>query len=197
MGEGITVPARSSVPVLISTLTSEVADDVTIHVTTRTGRVGAVVRAADGVTGSDWLTASVDPTGTLVLPGIPADATSVRLVAFAPGEEDADLKLKLLGKTGAISPAGHEDLHVKSNMTAGVDLKDITRGEAGSLLLTPAQSGRATPVVAALRVVAAAVTSRRSRTSRRPAPWARRPRWPATKRRGRSSPSPRRVPPAR
>ncbi|WP_329451758.1 DUF5719 family protein [Streptomyces sp. NBC_01724] len=153
VGEGITVPARSSVPVLISTLTSEVADDVTIHVTTRTGRVGAVVRAADGVTGSDWLTASVDPTGTLVLPGIPADATSVRLVAFAPGEEDADLKLKLLGKTGAISPAGHEDLHVKSNMTAGVDLKDITRGEAGSLLLTPAQSGRATPVVAALRVV--------------------------------------------
>ncbi|WP_405666533.1 DUF5719 family protein [Streptomyces sp. NBC_00055] len=153
VGEGITVPARSSVPVLISTLTSEAADDVTVHVTTRTGRVGAVVRAADGATGSDWLTASVDPTGTLVLPGIPADATSVRLVAFAPGEEDADLKLKLLGKTGAITPAGHEDLHIKSNMTAGVDLKDITRGEAGSLLLTPAQSGQATPVVAALRVV--------------------------------------------
>ncbi|MET8326452.1 DUF5719 family protein [Streptomyces sp. NPDC005181] len=153
VGEGITVPAGSSVPVLISTLTSVAADDVTIHVTTRTGRVGAVVRAADDEGGSDWLAASVDPTGTLVLPGIPADATSVRLVAFAPGEEDADLKVKLLGKTGAIAPAGHEDLHVKSDMTAGVDLKDITRGEAGSLLLTPAQSGKATPVVAALRVV--------------------------------------------
>ncbi|MEV7235554.1 DUF5719 family protein [Streptomyces sp. NPDC051020] len=153
VGEGITVPARSSVPVLISTLTSEVADDVTVHVTTRTGRVGAVVRAADNETGSDWLAASVDPTGTLVLPGIPADATDVRLVAFAPGEEDADLTVKLLGKNGAISPAGHEDLHIKSNMTAGVDLKDVTKGEAGSLLLTPAESGRATPVVAALRVV--------------------------------------------
>ncbi|MET7858247.1 DUF5719 family protein [Streptomyces sp. NPDC005318] len=153
VGEGITVPARSSVPVLISTLTNVAAEDVTVHVTTRTGRVGAVVRAAGDNMGSDWLTASVDPAGTLVLPGIPADATSVRLVAFAPGEDDADLKVKLLGKTGAISPAGHEDLHVKSNMTAGVDLKDITRGEAGSLLLTPAQSGKATPVVAALRVV--------------------------------------------
>ncbi|AXE78268.1 DUF5719 family protein [Streptomyces atratus] len=153
VGEGITVPARSSVPVLISTLTSKVAEDVTVHVTTRTGRVGAVIRAADEEAGSDWLAASADPTGTLVLPGIPADATSVRLVAFAPGDDDADLTVKLLGKTGAISPAGHEDLHVKSRMTAGVDLKDITRGEAGSLLLTPTRGEKDTPVVAALRVV--------------------------------------------
>ncbi|MER6104880.1 DUF5719 family protein [Streptomyces sp. NPDC001832] len=153
VGEGITVPARSSVPVLISTLTSEVAEDVTVHVTTRTGRVGAAVRTADEETGSDWLAPSADPAGTLVLPGIPADATSVRLVAFAPGDDDADLKVQLLGKNSAVSPAGHEDLHVKSGMTAGVDLKDITRGEAGSLLLTPAQGGKGTPVVAALRVV--------------------------------------------
>jgi hypothetical protein len=153
VGEGITVPARSSVPVLISTLTSEVAEDVTVHVTTRTGRVGAAIRTADEETGSDWLAASADPKGTLVLPGIPADATSVRLVAFAPGDDDADLKVQLLGKNGAISPVGHEELHVKSRMTASVDLKDITRGEAGSLLLTPAQAGKDTPVVAALQVV--------------------------------------------
>ncbi|MFI6653539.1 DUF5719 family protein [Streptomyces sp. NPDC050529] len=153
VGEGITVPAGSGVRVLISTLTSKAADDVTVHVTTRTGRVGAVVRSADSKTGSDWLAASTEPTGTLVLPGIPADATSVRLVAFAPGEDDADLTVKLLGKTGAISPVGHEDLHVKSRMTAGVDLKNLTRGEPGSLLLSPAEDGKATPVVAALRVV--------------------------------------------
>ncbi|MGW1411592.1 DUF5719 family protein [Streptomyces sp. NPDC002403] len=153
VGEGITVPARSSVPVLISTLTSEVAEDVTVHVTTRTGRVGAVVRAADEETGSDWLAASTGPTGTLVLPGIPADATSVRLVAFATGDNDADLTVKLIGRTGAISPVGNESLHVKSRMTAGVDLKDITKGEAGSLLLTPAQGKKNTPVVAALQVV--------------------------------------------
>ncbi|MEV6162993.1 DUF5719 family protein [Streptomyces sp. NPDC052052] len=153
VGEGITVPARSGVRVLISTLTSEAVEDVTAHVTTRTGRVGAVVRTADEETGTDWLAASAGPAGTVVLPGIPADATSVRLVAFAPGDDDADLKVKLLGKNGAISPAGHEDLHVKSRMTTGVDLKDITRGEAGSLLLTPADGGTGTPVVVALQVV--------------------------------------------
>ncbi|MEU9536381.1 DUF5719 family protein [Streptomyces sp. NPDC048213] len=153
VGEGITVPAGSGVRVLISTLTSKAADDVTVHVTTRTGRVGAAVRTADETTGSDWLPASAEPASTLVLPGIPADATSVRLVAFAPGDDDADLTLKLLGKDGAITPAGHEELHVKSNMTAGIDLKDVTRGEAGSLMLVPSEKGRATPVVAALRVV--------------------------------------------
>ncbi|MFE7623164.1 DUF5719 family protein [Streptomyces sp. NPDC057509] len=153
VGEGITVPAGSGIRVLISTLTSKAADDVTVHVTTRSGRVGAAVRAADSKAGSDWIAASAEPAKTLVLPGIPADATSVRLVAFAPGDDDADLKLKLLGKSGAISPAGHDELHVKSKMTAGLDLKDLTRGEAGSLMLVPAEEGKATPVVAALRVV--------------------------------------------
>ncbi|MEW2086998.1 DUF5719 family protein [Streptomyces sp. NPDC005283] len=151
--EGIPVPAGSSVPVLLSTLTAEPAADLTVHVTTRTGRVGAVVRAADDKTGSDWLAASADPSDTAVLPGIPADATSVQLVAFAPGDDDADLKVQLAGATGRITPAGHETLHIKSGMTAAVDLKDVTKGEAGSLILSPAQSSGTTPVVAALRVV--------------------------------------------
>lgn len=151
--EGIAVPAGASVPVLLSTLTADPAADLTVHVTTRTGRVGAVVRAADERAGSDWLSASADPSGTAVLPGIPADATSVRLVAFAPGEDDADLKVQLAGPGGTITPAGHETLHVKSGMTASMDLLDVTKGEAGSLILSPSQSGRPTPVVAALRVV--------------------------------------------
>ncbi|MBT2507589.1 hypothetical protein J7I98_17180 [Streptomyces sp. ISL-98] len=152
VGEGITVPARSSVPVLLSTLTADHVENVTLHVTTRTGRVGAVVQATDENAGSDWLAASADPSGSAVLPGIPADATSVRLVVFAPGEDDADLKVRLASPTGSITPAGHENLHVKAGMTTAVDLKDVTKGEAGSLLLSPAQ-GRGTPVAAALRVV--------------------------------------------
>ncbi|MGW8887879.1 DUF5719 family protein [Streptomyces sp. NPDC055749] len=152
-GEGTTIPARSSVALLISTLTSEAVDDVAVHVTTRTGRIGALIRAADDTAGSDWLASSVDPTGTLVLPGIPADATSVQLVAFAPGDDDADVKVQLMGKNATFSPAGNDTLHIKSNMTASVDLRDVTKGEPGSLRLTPVESSRATPIVAALRVV--------------------------------------------
>ncbi|NBE52497.1 DUF5719 family protein [Streptomyces boluensis] len=150
VGEDITVPPHATVRVLLSTLTDEPQTNVTAHVTARTGRVGAAVQAADEKLGGDWLPASADPAGSVVLPGIPKDATSVRLVAFAPGEDDADLKVSLAGPNGSITPAGNETLHVKSGMTAAVDLGDVTKGEAGSLVLTPTED--AMPVVAALRV---------------------------------------------
>ncbi|MFE0704790.1 DUF5719 family protein [Streptomyces sp. NPDC058872] len=152
--EGIPVPARSTVPVLLSTLTGEAAQrDVTVHVSTRSGRVSAAVAVADDKLGSDWLAAATDPASSAVLPGIPADATSVRLVAFAPGEDDADLKVQLVTTTGTIVPAGADSLHVKSGMTAAVDLPELTRGAVGSLLLTPSDPKKPTPVVAALQVV--------------------------------------------
>ncbi|MGW4701305.1 DUF5719 family protein [Streptomyces sp. NPDC004285] len=152
--EGIPVPAHSTVPVLLSTLTSGAGQkDVTVHVTTRSGRVGAAVAAADEKLGSDWIAPAADPANSAVLPGIPADATSVRLVAFAPGEDDADLKVQLVTASGTIVPAGAGSLHVKSGMTAAADLPNLTRGAVGSLLLTPSDPKKATPVVAALEVV--------------------------------------------
>ncbi|MFF0479463.1 DUF5719 family protein [Streptomyces sp. NPDC004284] len=152
--EGIAVPAHSTVPVLLSTLTSGPGrKDVTVHVTTRSGRVGAAVAAADDKLGSDWIAPAADPAGTAVLPGIPADATAVRLVALAPGDDDADLKVQLVTPSGTIVPAGADLLHVKSGMTAAVDLPNLTRGTVGSLLLTPSDPKKPTPVVAALQVV--------------------------------------------
>jgi hypothetical protein len=151
VGEGITVQPHSSEPILLSTLTDEQQTDLTVHVTVRSGRVGAAVQALDNKTGGDWLAAATDPAGSLVLPGIPKDATSVRLVVFTPGDSDADLKVRLASPSGAITPAGHETVHVKSGVTTAVDLGDVTRGEAGSLILTP--TDQSVPVVAALRVV--------------------------------------------
>ncbi|GAA3838719.1 DUF5719 family protein [Streptomyces phyllanthi] len=151
VGEDITVQPRSSEPVLLSTLVDEPETNLTVHVSVRSGRVGAAVQALDEKAGGDWLAPSADPAGSVVIPGIPKDATSVRLVAFAPGDEDADLKVRLASPSGLISPAGSETLHVKAGMTAAVDLGDVTRGEAGSLVLTPTE--RSVPVVAAVRVV--------------------------------------------
>ncbi|WP_369271467.1 DUF5719 family protein [Streptomyces sp. R11] len=151
VGEGITVQPHSGEPILLSTLTSEKQDNVTVHVSVRSGRVGASVQALDDKLGGDWLAASADPAGSLVLPGIPKDATSVRLVAFTPGDADADLKVRLASPSGMITPAGNETLHVKAGMTSAVDLGDVMQGEAGSLVLTP--TDRSVPVVAAVRVV--------------------------------------------
>ncbi|GGW65872.1 DUF5719 family protein [Streptomyces griseoloalbus] len=151
VGEGITVRPHSSEPVLLSTLTDEKQTDVTAHVVVRSGRVGAAVQALDAKVGGDWLPASADPSGSLVLPGIPKDATAVRLVAFTPRDADVDLKVRLASPSGLITPAGNETLHVKGGMTAAADLGDITRGEAGSLVLTASDSS--VPVVAAVRVL--------------------------------------------
>ncbi|MEU6356352.1 DUF5719 family protein [Streptomyces sp. NPDC047072] len=151
LGEGITVKPHSSDPILLSTLTDQREENLTVHVNVRSGRVGAAVQALDDKLGGDWLAASTDPSGSLVLPGIPKDASAVRLVAFAPGDADADLKVQLSTPTGLITPAGNETLHVKGGMTTAVDLGGLTRGEAGSLVLTPTDGS--TPVVAALRVV--------------------------------------------
>ncbi|MBQ1160693.1 hypothetical protein KBZ21_21760, partial [Streptomyces sp. A73] len=125
-GEAITVPPHSTVPVLLSTLTAEPVTNVTLRVTARSGRVGAQVQASDRKLGGDWLPPATDPSPRLVLPGIPEDASSVRLSVFAPGDEDADLKVKLAGRNGLISPAGHESLHVKAGMVTTVDLNDLT-----------------------------------------------------------------------
>ncbi|MFF0586402.1 DUF5719 family protein [Streptomyces sp. NPDC003781] len=151
VGEGVTVPPHSSESLLLSTLSEVKQDDLTVHVGVRSGRLGAAVQALDDKTGGDWLTAAADPASELVLPGIPKDATAVRLVLFTPGGTDADLKVRLASPSGLITPAGHETVHVKAGMTTGVDLGEVTRGEAGSLVLTP--TDRAVPVVAAVRVV--------------------------------------------
>ncbi|OEV31100.1 hypothetical protein AN219_06950 [Streptomyces nanshensis] len=152
-GEGITVPPRSTVPVLLSTLTPEPVTNLGVHVVARAGRVGAQLQAVDEKVGGDWVSSVADPGPGVVLPGIPGDATAVRLVVLAAGENDADLKVRFAGASGQITPAGHETLHVRGGMTTAVDLKDLTKGEAGSLVLSPTEGGSdATPVVAALRV---------------------------------------------
>ncbi|MFJ5265842.1 DUF5719 family protein [Streptomyces sp. NPDC088387] len=151
VGEDITVKPHSSEPILLSTLTDEKQPNLTVHVNVRSGRVGAAVQALDDKLGGDWLPASTDPAGSLVVPGIPKDATDVRLVVFSPGDSDADLTLRLASPSGLITPAGNETLHVKAGMTSAVDLADVTKGEPGSLVLTP--SDESVPVVAAVRVI--------------------------------------------
>lgn len=150
-GDGIQVPARAGVSVLLSTITEEPSINVAVHVAVRSGRVGAAVHAADEQLGGDWLQPVSEPAPGAVLPGIPGDATSVRLVVYVPGEDDADLAVKLAGPNGSITPAGFESVHAKSGMTTAIDMQKLTRGEVGSLILEP-EEGSTTPVVAALRV---------------------------------------------
>lgn len=151
-GDGVTVPGQGAKPVLLSTLVADKVADLTVHVVVRSGRVGAAVQVTDSKLGTDWLPPAAEPATSLVMPGIPSDATSVHLVAYATGSDDADLTLKLATATGLISPAGHETMHVKAGMTATADLGDITKGEPGSLVLGSSDVHTPVPVVAGLRI---------------------------------------------
>lgn len=150
--DGVTVPGHTSVPVLLSTLTSEPHADLAVEVTARTGRIGAQLEAVDERLGADWLAPATAPPGPLVMPGIPGDARTVRLMAFVPGEEDVTVHVGLAGPTGTITPAGQGTLSLSSGTLTAVDLGALTRGEPGSLVLTPDRGSGGSPVIAALRV---------------------------------------------
>ncbi|MCZ7414595.1 DUF5719 family protein [Streptomyces sp. WMMC897] len=152
-GSGINVPAHSTVPVLLSALTPEPVESATLHVAVRSGRVGAQLQAVDEKLGSDWITPAAESPGQVVIPGLPGDATEVRLSAFTPGDSDVTFRVGLAGPSGSFTPAGQETLHVKSGMTTSVDLRELTRGEPASLVLTPEEGDGKAPVVAAARVV--------------------------------------------
>lgn len=149
--EGITVPGGGSVPVRLSTLTEETETNLAVHVTARSGRVGAQIEVRDDQLGTDWLPPAAAADGAVVLPGIPGDAETVRLVAFTPEGTDVNVSVQFVGPTATITPAGAEAIYVRSGMVEAIDLDNLTQGEAGSLLLTPTEDG-AGPVLAALRV---------------------------------------------
>ncbi|WP_234327447.1 DUF5719 family protein [Streptomyces sp. NRRL WC-3742] len=149
---GLTVAPGSSQSILLPTLSKGAVTDLAVHVVVRSGRVGAALHAADGSKGTDWIPASADPAPTQVMPGLPADTTSARLVVWAPPEDDADLKIQLSGKNGWFTPAGNESIHVKAGQVAAVDLGKVTRDEVAGLRLSPSDDKHATPIVAGLRV---------------------------------------------
>lgn len=151
-GRGLTVPPHASLPVLLSTLTEKPVADLSVHAVVRTGRVSAQIQSVEEEGGGDWLPSAGVPRPTAVIPGIPADSRSVRLVVHAPGDSDADLKVRVATPAGTITPAGVETLHVKAGMTTAVELDKLARGAAASLVLTPTESGDDTPVVASARV---------------------------------------------
>jgi hypothetical protein len=153
-GLGLTVPGGSTVPVRLSTLTAEPQTNLAVRVSARTGRIGAQIEAVDEQLGADWLAPVTAPAGPVVLPGIPADAGTVRLSVFVPGEEDITLDVGLAGPNGTITPAGYETLSVHAGTLTAVDLENLTQGEAGSLVLTPAAGSATGEIVAAARVSA-------------------------------------------
>ena len=139
-GEGITVPPHSTVPVLLSTLTSEAAHEPD-RPRRRAQPAGSARRCRPWT--RSWAPTgcppSADPRAGRGDARHPRRRPTVRLVVFAPGDRRRGPEgVRSPRPTGTDHPGRTRDTARQGGMTTAVDLKDLTKGEAGSLVLTPA-----------------------------------------------------------
>lgn len=151
-GKGISVDAGDTTTVRLESLVSKKTKDLSVHVIARSGRVAAALRASESKHGSDWIPPASRPQSEQVVPGLPEDATDAYLTLVNPGREDTSVALRVSGKNGPHTPAKHSTVEVPAGAARGVDLGDLSHGEASALRLTPAPGAARTPVVAGVRV---------------------------------------------
>ncbi|RAG87513.1 hypothetical protein DN069_01390 [Streptacidiphilus pinicola] len=148
----INIPAHGTSQLLLSSLVQPGNDgqNLAIHVLVRSGQIAAALHETQDNTGADWIpSTALSPTA--VIPGLPGDASKYGLTLAVPGDVDADLKVQLSSQGGWITPAGHETIHIKAGMVDYVDLGNVTRGQPGTLRLTPTDPKVATPFVATVQ----------------------------------------------
>ncbi|GJF34804.1 hypothetical protein KNE206_75040 [Kitasatospora sp. NE20-6] len=151
-GVGLNLAPGTSQTVSLKSLLPAETADLAVHVVVRSGRVGAQLNVAEAGKGGDWIAASAAPAAVQVIPGLPGDVKTGRLVVAAPADDDADLKVQVSGKNGWFTPAGKETIHVKAGMVAALPFEEITKGDVGAIRLSPTDPEHPTPVVAAARV---------------------------------------------
>lgn len=144
---GIVLSPKSSRVIGISTLVPDEAP-IGVSIQTTAGRVAAVARTWSAAAG-DYTTVSA-PGETQLLPGVPANAKTVKVIVTNPGSERANIDISALG-TQTIALAGAQDLAVEPNTTISVDVSSTIGTDPASVQVTSDQ-----PVAASLAVDAGA-----------------------------------------
>lgn len=135
----LTFAPGESQDIMLKTLAPNVPV-VAVHVLARSGRIAAAVRDQQGTAGADWLAQAGSPGRSFVVPGLPEDATNVRLSLFGASDTDTDVAIEIVGKASTFKPAGFESAVVKRGKVTEVDLGSLTKGEASALKLTAARA---------------------------------------------------------
>lgn len=146
----IEVPARSARVISLDGLLPN-RKRIGLGVETETGQISAALHLAEiSGRGADWLDPLVRPARSLVLPAIPAEATDRKLFLMAPGDRDAIVKVRMLGKDNEFAPAGADVVELRAGQVRELDLNAADPGRALTAVVTSD-----VPVVAAVRTVAA------------------------------------------
>lgn len=135
----LTFPPGGTQNILLRSIQADVPV-AAVHVLVRSGRVAAALRDQQGALGTDWLPQAGRPGRSFVIPGVPGDASNVRLAVFGASDTDTEVGIEIMGKASTFKPAGFESVTVKRGQVAELDLGPITQGEASAIKLTAARS---------------------------------------------------------
>lgn len=103
-----------------------------VHVKVRTGRLSAAVRDSEmfGTVprGADWLQPSVEPSRSVLIPGVPGRLGARYLRIVAPGDA-ASVQVRLITKDRTYTPTGLESVPVPAAGIAEINLTPYAAGQ--------------------------------------------------------------------
>ena len=137
-GRGIVVPSKGARIVAVDSLVPGIGTLV-IHVTASVGRLAMAVRTTDRrgsePLGTDFVPVAEAPAQRLVVPALPKGTGARALLVVNPGNDDAQIRLKVIGRSGSFAPAGANSFTVRAGSVRVVLLSDIIDSENVGLLL--------------------------------------------------------------
>ena len=147
---GIVVPGRTTRVVAVDRLVPGFPQ-LAMHVVVTAGRLGMAVSTSERrgriALGSDFIPAAAAPAQSVVIPAIPAINGTASLVVLAPGADDADVRIKVIGSDGTFSPVGGSRVTVGARSVRSIDLTAALQRENSGLILESDQ-----PITASVRV---------------------------------------------
>jgi hypothetical protein len=150
--DDIEVPANKAVSLPLEGMSAG-HQRLAIQVSLTRGQISAALHDTDApginVRGSDWLNPTARPTRRVVIPGLPDHTAERKLNVLVPGDTDAIVHVRLLGKDNDFAPAGADTLEVHAGQVGEYDLSKVDPNGAYTAVITSDQ-----PLVAAVHSVA-------------------------------------------
>ena len=150
-GSGLIITAGKSRTVSLTELLGETKGEITVKVHSTVGRVSAIGRTlrtnGDGApSGADWHGATLAPTTSQVIPGVPGGPGTRQLIISNTGDRRAEAKIEVLGPDGAFAPIDADQVTVEAQSVETVDVAEGLAKQIGTVRISSDQ-----PVLTSIR----------------------------------------------
>ena len=138
-GQGITVPPHTRRGIPLDTLAPDLPL-LTVHVTSRRGRVAAALRHSSVIgprsLGVDWVPRTEGPATRVVVPGFPKGPGRRTLLVTNPGRDDTTVSVQVITADGQFVPSDRDAVSVPAGTTVPLTVEAIARSSALAAVIT-------------------------------------------------------------